>query len=507
MTVGGRAVGVLVGALVAALLAVLPIAGAQAVEGVVTFPDVQSINPRVTPYSISITDAGGAGHLIALWSVNSGEHREIEVPHEGIATLPFAETFTYNYSTRVTLFRCPSPTLVIDTCQEVDYSNHVSVLIRADMKMTLSEAVGVDVVSVPFTYFPTGVGTTTWRLLAADGSELTTGRTGPGSGGQLALAVPPGTPEQLGVLELRTSLDDTAVGHLDDLVSVPMRLDGVPPPVPTISVSALAVYPYEDHYRDEIPVSVHAPGATSAVLEAVNEATGVAYWVDSGLSSDEPSETFFPNDRRAMGSMLAGNYQLRIVSEDLGGQSSAVSHSIEVRWDRVNLRKWQATVPAAETVIKKYVGSCGKLRRPAEPGWRGSLGYYSGNCRDPKQALVQTIHAIEIPPAMGGAYPFFKVSLIGGPNRKRPGSYVVLGYYTNAKRWKFEHGRVHRGRGVAVRQGRAVRRSRTEEFIHDDGNGPYVAWSAGLTAGSRYDVKSFRVELLVKELVPGSSPD
>ena len=54
------------------------------------------------------------------------------------------------------------------------------------------------------------------------------------------------------------------------------------------------------------------------------------------------------------------------------------------------MRNWRVTVPAAKTVIKKYVGSCGTLRRPAEPGWRGSLGYYSGNCRDPKQALVQT---------------------------------------------------------------------------------------------------------------------
>lgn len=507
MTVGGRGVGVLVGVLVTGLLAVLPIAGAQAVEGVVTFPDVDYINPKVTPYSISITDAGGAGHLIARWGINRDEHREIEVPHEGTATLPFAETFTDNYLTRVSLWRCPNATWIFNTCVQVDYSDLVSVLIRADMTMTLGDAVGVEAVSVPFTYFPTGVGTTTWRLLGADGSELVTGRTDPGPGGQLVLAVPPGTPEQLGVLELRTSLDGTAVGHLDDLVSVPMQLDGVPPPMPSVTVSALAVYPYEDHYRDEVPVSVYAPGARSVVLDAVNEATGVAYHVDSALEPDEPSETFFTNDGRGMDSMPAGNYQLRIVSKDLGGQSSAVSHSIEVRWDRVNLRKWQATVPAAKTVIKKYVGSCGKLRRPAEPGWRGSLGYYSGNCRDPKQALVQTIHAIEIPPAMGGVYPFFKVSLIGGPNRQRPGSYLVLGYYTNAKKWKFEHPRVHRGRGVAVRQGRAVRRSHTEEFIHDDGNGPYVAWSAGLTAGSRYDVKSFRVELLIKELVPGSPPD
>lgn len=48
MTLGGRGVGVLVAALVAALLVVLPIAGAQAVEGVVTFPDVDDINPQAT---------------------------------------------------------------------------------------------------------------------------------------------------------------------------------------------------------------------------------------------------------------------------------------------------------------------------------------------------------------------------------------------------------------------------------------------------------------------------
>jgi hypothetical protein len=60
---------------------------------------------------------------------------------------------------------------------------------------------------------------------------------------------------------------------------------------------------------------------------------------------------------------------------------------------------------------------------------------------------------MKLPTSMNGRYTGFLVSLTGGPNRRQPGSYLVLGYYTNAKKWQFEHREEFRGRGVQVHKG------------------------------------------------------
>jgi hypothetical protein len=498
MTLGGRGVGVLIAALVTALLAVLPVSAAQASGDVVTFPDVEDINPKATPYSITIDDAGGVGHLVARWVVDYNDPHEIELPHEGTATLPFVDTFAENFTTRVFIYRCVNPTWSVGTCVSVDYTPEFNVWVNADPDIWV-EAVGTTEVRYPFDYDPPGLGVTTWRLLAADRSELSSGQTSLGPGAEIPLSVPLGTPEQQGSLLITTSVDGTVVGHLDGFQGLSVPLDGVPPPAPTVTMSTSVVYPYRDGYLDSIVVTTQSPGSMGARLAAVEQATGKVYRVDDLLKSSDTSVFTGVSVNKQM---PAGIYRFRVVSQDAAGESSTLSEPFELRWDRVERLTWRRTVPAAKTVIKKYVGACGKLSRPADPGWRGSLGYYSGTCRDPKRALVQVIHGLNLPPSMNGKYAGFRVSVTGGPNRRQPGSYLVLGYYTNAKKWGFEHREVLRGSGVQTHQGHRVRGRETPDFIHEGRRGPYVAWSTGLTSGSRYDVKSFTVEITYVALVP-----
>jgi hypothetical protein len=507
MTLGGRGVGVfvagLVAALVTALLAVvLPMSAARAAPALVVFPDAHDINPKATPYSITIDDPGAVANLVARWDVAEADYREMALPHSGEVVLPFVETFAHNFTTVVTVYRCVNATWSADSCIELAVSPWTKVWVEASIGTSTMLPVSPTPQTVTFTYQPPGLGTSTWRLLAADGSELLAGKTALGPGGELAIAVPPGTAEQVGTLEVVSSVDGTVVGHLDGRASLGVQLDGVPPPTPTISVSASVVYPHRDGYLDSIAVMLSAPGSVYSDLEAVNETTGAVYRVHRAYAAKAPYKVSFEGWSSTQQRIPAGVYRLRVVATDWGGQSFSVSDPIEVRWDRLAMRTWRVTIPAAKTVIKKNVGSCGTLRKPAEPGWRGSLGYYSGSCRDSAKSVVQVIHGAVIPTSFNGKYDNFRVSLTGGPNKRQPRSYLVLGYYTNAKKWQFEHRQEFLGRRVQLHKGDLVRTQELKSYVHTDGKAPYVAWSTGLASGSRYDVKSFTVQISYQALVP-----
>ncbi|MEO5662512.1 MAG: hypothetical protein ABIR39_04440 [Nocardioides sp.] len=501
MTVGGRGVGVLVGVLVAAFMAVMPLAGAQAAGDLVVWPTAEEINPKVTPYRLTINDPEGFANLVARWDIDDQDYRELLLPHEGTVDLPFAETFVHNRDTTVRIFRCVNATWSEESCVQLDY-NWITVWVEAGLASGGISKAGTSPTEFSFEYRPVGLGTSTWRLLAADGSEVQAGQTPLGPGGQLTLAVPLGTPEQLGTFEITSSLDGTAVGHLDGRWTTSVQLDGVPPPPPVLAVSGSVVYPHEDGYLDTVRVTMQTPGARTAVLRAVDQTTGASHVVDEQVS--ERSATFNFDGLTNRGHKLpAAIYRLEATSYDAAGETSSSSEPIEVRWDELRMVTWRHTIPAAKTVIKKYTGPCGTLSKPAEPGWRGSLGYYSGTCRDPDKAFVQVIHGLNLPPSFHDKYAALRVSLTGGPNKRRPGSYLVLGYFTDAKKWAFENRRVFRGRGIQTHKGDSASRQ-TMKFIHDDGKGPYVAWSTGLSQGSRYDVKSFTVTIRYQALVPGS---
>lgn len=509
----GRGWGALVAAgasaLVTALLVGLPMPSAQAAS-VVVFPDVEDINPKITPYSITVNDPGSASNLVARWqvaqSLGHADFREMLLPHEGTIALPFAETFAHNYVTPVWIYRCVNPTWSADSCVTLETSPYVNVWVESATYLDYySKTVSPEAQTVEFTYDPPGLGTSTWRLLAADGSVLLAGQTPLAPGGKMTLAIPPGTPEQVGTLEVISSLDGTVVGHLDGHLRQSFGIDGVAPPVPEVSLSASVVYPHDDDYLDSVMVTVLTPDADSVELQAINEASGVTHPLGEEIAgSDQPQTLEFDGRSRTSTNtkrLPSGTYRIRVISSDWGGKSAVFSEPIEVRGDRLEAVKWRRTVPAAKTVIKKNVGNCGRLRTPAEPGWRGSLGYYAGAC-PPKRAYVQAIHAMKLPPSKNGRYTGLRVSLAGGANRKQPGSYLVLGYYTNDKKWVFKHREVFRGRGVHVHHGHQLAVRETKKYLQTGKSGHYVAWSTGLSTRSRFDVKSFTVEIYRTVLVP-----
>ncbi|MFC7360890.1 hypothetical protein [Nocardioides astragali] len=483
--------------LVGGLLSVVP-ASVSAATGPIAWPEETILNPHATPYTITVNDAGGVGTLIAQWRPAEDQVRELVLPHEGDVTLPFAESAD-NFSTTVYVYRCPG-TVVDRTCASAGYSRPLRIYVEADTTPLVGGrgAIGPTAQALSFSYVPEGLGTTSWRLLAADGAVLQTGTTPLSTRGEIVVSVPAGTPEQRGSLEMVITLDGTAVGHLEGTQVLLANIDGVAPPPPVISTTGSVIYSYDDGYLDSVGVTVSTTGARTVEVVAVNEATGVVHSVLPAFPRADPYTFEFAGRDSRRRSLPPGTYRLRAVATDAGDNSSTgLGAPIEVRAERLRQDTWTRTVPAAKTIVKKFVGDCSTLHKPASRGWRGSLGYYSATrCRRPKESFVQVVHGIYVPQSVLDKYTRMRISLTGGPSRGRAGSYLILGYYSDNKPWRFTNRSVHRGSGVGIRRGASVVGGQVNRLVHDRfEDRPFVAWSTGLTAGSRYDVKSFTVQL------------
>lgn len=490
---------VLIGGLVSV---VGPLGSAGAVEGVVTFPDVEAINPHVTAYDVTVTDAGGVGTLVARWKVSQDRFAEHALPHEGTASLPFAATVERNVFTTVEVFRCASATWSQSSCVWVDTSGWFSIYRQAEAQSGLPRPVGVSPRQFGWTYYPAGLGTTQWRLLGADGSVLQSGATPLDTGGTITLSVPPGTPAQQGSIELVSTVDGTPVGHLEGTTVVPVLVDGIAPAAPSLTLSATEFYPYSDDFRDSIRVGVVAEPGSSVSLTVETEPAGTSRHLTSFQAGAAVRDVAF-NGRLDYKALPAGTYRLRAVSTDAAGNTSTVlSGPVTLRAERVVSSFWRTRIKATDSVIKRFVGPCGALREPASRGWRRSLAYVSGTkCQDAKKAYVQAVHATHIPSSVVKRYRTVKVSVLGGPSLRAPrGSYLVLGYYREGRKWDFVHRSVLRGTGVTMRDGRSTSGGDARALIHDIDTKPFIAWSTGLSSGSRYDVRSFVVEVTYDRL-------
>ena len=465
---------------------------ARAADAVVTFPAVTRINGTTTDYVLTIDDPGGSGTLIAWWEGTDSGTVEVVLPDHGQVALRMAASITENAQVEVHVSRCPG-TRLVDECEVLHHAG-LEVLVRP-----WAQGVGdpVQVGSVPrptsWGYLPHGSGTTRWRLLAADGSLLSEGTTAPGRQPSPSLTVPVGTTPQDGVLVL-DHLVDTDVGPLSGTQRVEARLDGTPPPPPTVTLSDTTLYPYEDTYRDTLTVSVGAEPGTQVTVWADDEA-GRSVRLDSYVATRTTRAIeFWGRDGQRV---LYGTYRIRAVSADsYGNPATTVSAPVVLRAERMVPRAWERTLPATRTVVDRWTGSCAALRTPASRGWRRSLAYVSGRCRPLRQSAVQALHTVRVPRSPIDRYRSVEVSLYGGPSRSAlRGSYLVMGYHPAADPAAFEHRHVFNGMRLQRRRGEKAYDAAAEALVHGrDGAGrPAVVWSTGLAGGSRYDVRSFTV--------------
>lgn len=474
----------LVLALVATLFSIVPVSPASAAT-TLTFPDVTMINPTIDPYVVEVADPPSDGYFEYFVKQVRG-------------TAPIGTTIEIPLTTsgRVSVIvrHCPES----GQCVEIGRSAMFQVFVdlpfasgsrtlgagpqEARIKLGLPDVV----VDVDWELRADGVD----DAVSAGSERLTFGSDGYAT---MSFTVPTDLPDgALYGLVLRGQLDHPELGHLEaDGVVALYTIDSDPPGV-YLRTSTGRLAPERDGYLDTVKI-------TAGVIE---RGFDVSLAVVKG---DRTVHTFAGRKVTWNGSvggkpLAPGTYAVRFAATDEFGNRAVIDKPLKIVGDRLVIRTTTRTYTAAGSEVDRLVQACSRLASPSSHRWAGSLGYYSQtSCRRPQQSAVLTLHAADLPPAYDERYLGLRVSVYGGSSRGHSGSYIVLGYLGEnngesvfVKRAQFD-GRLGWHRGL-VGSGNLVRENRPR---------PYFLWQLGLSEGSHYDVKGFRLQITYRVLVRG----
>ena len=483
-----RRVGLLLaGAIASSLLVALPVAPAHADYDLgVTWPDVSAINPDTSTYRISVVDSG-PGDLYADWGY-TGQRQPI--PHVGSAEI----TFPWDGYSRVTIWRCVDALCEWAGVSSPMLSVHRSLNAAAQGTATYSRSPGSWTVRVWDTSFPGLTDfTRSWSIKTQADEEVSSGAVPISGAGDFDIPVPSG------LIEGTYHVDITARGVFDGgelssaPVSVPVFVDNTGPTIHTTLYSQWLL-PFDGYYG-VLAAKADVADLSYVTVDVVTEG-GTFVTTIADLRDHLENQPIVNWDGRVDGEVVTpGLYRLRFSATDqLGNTSSALTDAFHVDLARVKLVTKRTVIPAAQSVYSKYVGKCSSLVSPSSHGWRDSLGYYSQTkCTSEKRnaSVVLVWHAAWLPINSNPyAYERIRVEQFGGPAKSHAkGSYMVMGYIN--RKGKFSQ-RVQFNKGMGWHSAATL----TDDFKHwfhiQDGR-PFFVWSNGLTVGSRYDIKAFRL--------------
>lgn len=256
-------------------------------------------------------------------------------------------------------------------------------------------------------------------------------------------------------------------------------------------------YPAVDSYRDRLLVRVFESPSTNEVMRSIT------IRVKDGTGSIVHTVSVDPADLAAAGTVTEiawdgtidgalapeGGYKVQATIVDSSNDEKVVSKDFRLDHAQIRTTIWRRTFRAADVLIDRHVGACAHLKRPARPGWRGSLGYRSG-CRSGNRSVVSTVQGVYLPRPFRSWHHWVRVSVTGGDAAGGPRSSLAYFVYLTSERWSRHVYRFgpslgrHRGlsyRGTAVVLGRHTQ------------DRPTFLWTVGLCCGAGYDVKSFTV--------------
>jgi hypothetical protein len=466
----------LVAALVLSLLGLAGPATADDPAPVVTWPEITALNPEQTPYVFHV-EYSGTDTLRAHWG---GHVQEITGSGDVEMVLPTDDEGV------VWVDRCDAA----GTCTDVSYSPLLSVF-RAHRFGTLhTEAAGpAKDNALDFYLWPVEVGTdVSWHLSDPSGTEVSSGTDFviPDSGGSASFQydVPADGPSGNYRLVVDVASDSSTYGHLEGRASRSVAVD-TEAPTGTLSLSAPKIYPAPDGYQDTIDLVGQWHGASSSRLQVVSPSGSVvAQWFASRRTHWEGKDQH--GDR-----LPAGSYTVRLVGEDRVGNVAQVSRPLVISDKRLVARTWTRTFSATDTISSTWVGSCSTLGKPASHGWSESFGLYSQTkCTRAAPSPVVVYSGVWLPRSPGGTYGDVSISMYGGAARGHSSAYVVLGL-RRAGDESFQD-RAQFAGGMGWHRMRSIHAT---PFVRYDDGDPFVIWQTGLSEGSRYDVKSYKLSL------------
>jgi hypothetical protein len=484
----------------------------------VTWAVATRVNPHVTPYEFTVTDNPTGAHLFYTWGWPDFDAWQIDpgtpVPDSGVATVDFG---TAEGAGAVRVWTCPDVSWSIN-CTEAARSPQLDVWYdaRVDEEQGTPEWRRSGVQHVTYWYGPKApLGENhagSWELLDADKQPLVPAVTGPLTDEDLAFdpdtgdstltfTIPDGLPSGTYYLDTHLSVDSVDYGHLEGSMGSgpggPMEvLVDNDAPTLTVRKTPPVLYPVGDDYVDFFTVYAKASEWSKATLEVTNaHGDRVFRSLPSQLSDQDFNWNDAPSwDGRKGGTIVPeGRYRATLTVVDLAGNTTTWSTPFRVSHKHLQWTLFKRTVTAADSIYgKPYIGRCATLARPAQGGPRGSLGFYSATkCHGTlASAGVATNHGMYIPKAYKNHWDYAQVILNGGPATSAKGNYINLAYLrpNSRKLWNgkfFTKGNgAHKGLRYPIGASGVFGRSTDR---------PYIVWTNGATAGSRYDVRSYTV--------------
>jgi hypothetical protein len=491
-------------------LLVVPVATVDAATPSVSvqWPEVTRFNPATYAYDAVVTNNGTRNLFVTFDNYDGRVMRgPLTVPKSGHLTLPWEG----NTVVVIHIWACVGDYRYWDgSCTEVASSpkltvyTHLKLVSHAELGGNVMKS-GRNIVKVGFSPGEPEIArpSATWELLGPDSQPLTRPVTGsipsaslvPGADGfaDLPIDIPAGVPDGDYLLDVRMSVDDPLLGHLDGSLGeedeygftglAAVRLDTVAPRVRVTNLPTV-FYPVVDDYRDSLTIVPTYSEGGAVRLEVLNSAGARVY----RISADSVALDLTWNGRNAQDRPVApGTYTLRLTVTDEAGNSGFWTGRTMVSHKKVQFTTWKRTVTAAPYVSSTFVGKCSVLKRKAH----GALGFYSQKkCRGGDRAsTVVAYFGMRIPRAIDDKYGWGELRVHGGPATSSKRNYLIAGFI------KPDGSLVGRRQlGSDSKHSRPV--ALLNNVVHDRTQSrPYVIWSNGLTAGSRYDVRSFTISI------------
>lgn len=495
-----------------------PTATATPSEPTVVFPEVTSFNPDVYEYALEVD----APEYTSVWAFGFGERslapqgRQVLDLSDGRGVISVHGCSTTSYSSRSCTRLGVSPELQVRSSLWLGLASRIS-----------SNASGT-ALTLPLTArwaIPDREGELSWSLRPAGSPDVepvtgtTTYRPDPDAdtefqrGALATLTLPAPLAEGDYHLEVVASdvLDD--FGPLEQASTSTLTIDTTAPQVWDTTIDADIFYPVHDNVMDQLRVTgkrdtgarvvVQVLDSTGTSVRTLEASTGKGKWSSAWNGRTDKVETDLARARGGRQGPMAeeGVYRFRAVAEDAAG-NRAVDTSAPFRLSRAKVRNRWATLKLKprDVLLDTSVGRCSRIVKKSTHGGRGTLSLQSQTrCKDPRQSHAVALFGAYLPDSykprccgLNRLYERPQVSLIGGPAKNGPrSSYAVMGYVDSKNNFKGR--RVFRGpwgthAGVVYKKPYWIQFDKKAQRY-------YVLWQVGLSEGSRYDIKEFRVRV------------
>jgi hypothetical protein len=495
-------------AVLSALSVPSAVADQPAPEVTVQWPTVTRFNPTVTTYEALVTYSG-SDHLFSAFGPDEPDAAPpgaTPVPVDGHVRLDPS----VNGDGVMTIWSCTGNVFstVDGNCSVAATSPHLEAYSRLELHGPGTAALWTTLAGnhQKIFYAPgapqVATPTVTWELLDRWGDPLAVPATGtvPSSTlgrdadgyADMEFDVPRGVPDGDYVLDVRMTVDDPDFGRLSGSLgrqgAIAVQIDAVAPRL-TVGKVPATFYPVNDGYLDDFDFSVGSSKSGMAQFE-VRSASGARVY----RADPEYITPYFPGGFRWDGHTNSnrlvpeGRYTLSVtIADDAGGQGALWTGHVRVSHQRLQFATYTRTVRAAPYLVNKFVGKCSTLSRKRG----GTLGFYSQKkCTgSDRSSTVIGQFGIYIPKAFQNKYSWGRLTVNGGPTTTSRRNYLISAFVKpNGKlagRKQLGAGRTHGGPKVEL----------TNVVFDRTKDKPYLIWSNGLTAGSRYDVRSFTISV------------